>query len=230
MIEAWVNCLATVLIGGAIMGLLVRGRAALCWAFFAYLSVVMTCFTLIACWPEHFWNLGFYSAKETGYFVLKVLIAVEIWRRTFATLARARVKVGFLLVGILLATSAMVLSTAADGRHPFDVVVTIIGPRQQAGSLALFALVATAAWWYRAPLHPLHRAILVGFSFYLPINTVAYSVFGWFLAPEAARPWAGALNAVAYNLTMIWWAWAAWRPVRAPEPIALRLQPWAHSW
>jgi hypothetical protein len=219
-----------VLLAAAVAGLVVRRRTALCWTFFCYLLVVLTCSILIAQWPDRFWNLEFHSGKETVYFVLKALIAVELWRRIFATLPRARVRVGLGMVGVLLSTAAMVGSTPTEGRHSFAILVGILAPRQQAGSLALFALVVAAAWWYRAPLHPLHRAILGGFSVYLPISTLVQTVLGWYVGSEDARPWSWGVNVAAYTLTSAWWAWAAWRPVRAPEPIIGRLQPWAHSW
>jgi hypothetical protein len=225
-----VGHLVHLLLAAGAAGLVVRRRAALCPTFLCYLLTVLTCSSMIGQWPEHFWNFEFHSVAETGYFVLKALVAVEIWLRTFATLPRARVRVGCCLVVVLLATAAMVVSTPADGRHPYAVVVTILAPRQQAGTLALFAIVVAAAWWYRAPLHPLHRAIMGGFSLYLPVNTLVASMFGWFMAADAARPWMWGVNTVAYGLTSAWWAWAAWRPVRAPEPIISRLHPWAHSW
>ena len=221
--------LTHVLLVAAAAGLVVRRRAALCWTFSCYLLVVLTCSLLIAQWPDRFWNLEFHSAKETGYFVLKALIAVELWRRIFATLPRARVRVGLGMIGVLLCTAAMVGSTPTQGRHVFAILVGILAPRQQAGSLALFALVVAAAWWYRAPLHPLHSAILGGFSVYLPISTLVQTVLGWYVGSEDARPWSWGVNVAAYSLTSAWWAWAAWRPVRAPQPIIGRLHPWAHS-
>jgi hypothetical protein len=229
-IEAVVNYLTLIPVAAAVTGLVVRRYAALCWAFLAYLLAVMTCVILVPLWPEYFLTFQFYSAKETGYFVLKALIAVEIWRRTFSTFPRARLRVGFLMAGVLLATAAIAASLPADGRHPFVILVTILAPRQQAGTLALFALVVSAAWWYRVPLHPVHRAILGGFSAYLPINTLVVSVCGWYLVTDTARVWTWGLNAAAYTLTTTWWAWAVWRPVRAPDPVIVRLQPWAHSW
>lgn len=226
---AFLSHLSLAVLGIVVVGLCVRRRVKMCLTFVAYAILTMTTGLLIALWPDRFWVFTFYSMKETGLVVLKVLVAVEIWQRTFASFERARLRVGLLLVVALLAMAWAVLAAPAD-RHPYEELLGIVIPRQQAGALALYAIVVAAAHWHRVPLHPLHRAILVGFGAYLTVYTLLLSVMGL----QGASAWAvelcSTLDGATYTATGVWWAWTAWRPVRARSPIAARLQPWASSW
>ena len=209
--------------------LIARRRTAQCWAFFAHVLAAMIGPLLLVRWPERFWNHHFYSAKETVQFVLMALVAFEMWHRTFAALPRARIRVGFLLLFALVATAGTLLTIPLD-RPGYETVVTIEVPRQHAGNLALFAVVALGVWWYRVPVHPFYRALLGGFGIGLTVDVVSASLLGWLRIPEPALIVVSYLNAGTYVLISLSWAWAAWRPERVPEPILSRLQPWAHSW
>jgi hypothetical protein len=162
-------------------------------------------------------------------FVLKILVAVEIWQRSFAAFPPARVRVGlFLLVPLACTAVAVLMVPPLD--YPYYVLVGIIHPRQQAGALAAYAVIVGAAWWHRVPLHPLHRDILGGFTASLSMSVLCHSVVGSRAGGEWAFKVADVFQMSAYSLTLMWWAWAAWRPVTAPSSIVARLQPWAHSW
>jgi hypothetical protein len=211
-------------------GLLVRGRVALCWSFFVYISATALASRLVVHWPEQFWTYTFYSMKETVLFALVVVVTLEIWLRTFSSFRRARVRVGLLLALALLATAVAALAIP-PGLDSYDVLLGIVIPRQDAGVLMLCAIIASAVGWYRIPLHPLHRAILIGLGAYLMVNTLLMSVFaGWLVENVRAYRWCSAIIAGAYCTVSGWWAWVAWRPSREPSPAVSRLQPWAHSW
>ena len=219
--------LAATLLAVVASGLLVRRRVALCWSFFAFLLAALTFNRMAVYWPGRFWTFSFYSMKETLYFVLMVSIALEIWLRSYSSFPRARRRVGLALICVLLVTAAAVRVIPAH-LTPFQALIGVLGPRQQAGGLALYAIIVSAAWWYRVPLHPLHRATLVGFAACLVANTVMATFAGFH-----GSVWLDRLRPVdqwAFVATTAWWAWAAWRPLRAPSPIVSRLQPWAHSW
>jgi hypothetical protein len=64
--------------------------------------------------------------------------------------------------------------------------------------------------WYRIPLLPFQKAILVGFVPYLVVFVSLLNVLrhhGW-----QVREWVNLLDATAYLGAASWWAWAAWRP------------------
>jgi hypothetical protein len=228
-LQAFLGYLGLLPLAATAMDLIARRRAALCWTFFAYLLSAMASSLVVVRWPAHFWNYAFYSAKETVHFVLLAFVAFEIWHRTFAALPRARLRVALLMVGALAGTAVALLSIPTD-RAGYDVVVTIEVPRLHAGNLAVLAVLALAACWYRVPVHPLYRAILGGMTLGLTVHTLTSSLLGWLLVPDGALRVISNLNAGTYVLATVWWARSAWRPECAPEPIISRLHPWAHSW
>jgi hypothetical protein len=150
-------------------GLLVRRRVAFCWSFFLYINATLVSEFLIVTWPDRFYDYAFYSAKESALTVLKIAVALEMWQRTFASFPRARVRVGFLLAGVLLATAIGVLQVSRDVPS-YYALMSLVSPRQKAGTIGVFAIVVVGAWWHRIPLHPLYRAILLGFAGYLNVS------------------------------------------------------------
>lgn len=205
--------------------LLVRGRAPLCWCFLAYILAVLVGHTLILGWPRVFRAMSVYAIKDLVYFILKVAIALEIWRRTFSRFPRARIRVGLLIAGVLLIIAVLAHAIPAHV-EPRIAIVGLLIPRSQAGLLMTYAVVVCSALWYRVPLHPFHRRILIGLAGYLSVHALAMALF--------AGPgfyWVGyPIEAVSFPLTLIWWLAAAARPLQAPSPTAARLHPWAHSW
>jgi hypothetical protein len=209
-------------------GLVVRGRVSFCWFFLVYVCATLTSDLVMATWPQRFWVFSVFSMKETLLSVLKILICLEIWQRTFSGFPRARVRVGLLLLLALLGIAFAAL--AIPPREGFYEALLILGSRLQAGALLLYAIVVSAAAWHRVPLHPMHRAILLGFAAYLTVHAVALSLIaldtGNTWAYEAIRP----ISLATYCGVSAWWAWAAWRPLRPPTDLISRLHPWAHTW
>lgn len=156
-------------------------------------------------------------------------VAVEIWLRTFSAFPRARLRVGLVIASALVVT-AVAVRRIPPGLHPYDELLGIVCPRQHAGSLALFTIVVAAARWYGVPLHPLHRAIAIGYAGYLTVFIAVLSIMGWQEGRSEVYRWCAPLGPAAYLLTEVWWVWSAWRPVQPPRPILARLQPWATSW
>jgi hypothetical protein len=83
--------------------------------------------------------------------------------------------------------------------------------------------VAGLVLWYRLPVHPLHKAILVGLVPYLLMFSLSLSWVesqGW-----AVRANASFLSTLSFLLVLVYWTYVAWRPheaaVRAP-PTASR--------
>jgi len=88
------------------------------------------------------------------------------------------------------------------------------------GSIWLLTAVAGLILWYRLPVHPLPKAILVGLVPYLLVFTVSLNLMesrGWEIRASASY-----LNTLAYLLVLVYWTFAAWRPgeapVKAPPP------------
>lgn len=228
-LQAFIGYLSLIPLGATAIGLIARRRAARCWAFLAYVFAAMFSALLVAGWPARFWNYQFYAAKEAGHFALVAMVAVQIWRRTFAALPRARIRVGLLLAAALTFTAGAVLTVPTE-RSPYVVVVTIEVPRFYAGNLALFAATSLGAWWYRVPLHPFYRAVVGGFGVDLGLLAFSSSALGWLQISGPTILVFSHVGAGTFVFVSAWWAWAAWRPERVQESTVTTLQPWAHSW
>ena len=84
----------------------------------------------------------------------------------------------------------------------------------------MFTAIAALILWYRLPVAPLHKSVLLGYVPYLLFQLV-------YLHLLVARSWEnraiGYLNQAAYLVLVSHWAWTAWRgPVSLPpgEPRA----------
>lgn len=214
------------------IGLWARRRLGMCHSFGVYLATVLTSTILLPLWTDRFWTFHTFVVKEVVFAVLKMAVAVEIWHWTFARFAGARVKVGLLLVAVL---AVIALATAHPaGLDFFEGFTAVTNPRQQAGVLALCLVVVISSNWYRIPLHPYHRALMIGFALYQMIHVLCQTLFIVSGVHETRTGWGfellAALEPVGYTLTLAWWARAAWRPIHSPSEIVSKLQPWAPSW
>jgi hypothetical protein len=170
--------------------------------------------------------------KRTVYNGLQALIALEIAILTFSGLPRARVRVELLLLVVLGVALIADLLPQATG-YPYLAMLGFVAPRGVATSLWLFVSVLAAAAWYRAPVHPFHRSILLAFTLYLGLETFLLKLVGMAAASRpaylAAHAYLEALDPLAFAVTAGFWTWTAWRaePATALSPaVASRLQPW----
>lgn len=208
-----------------LVGLGVRRRMALCWSFPLYLGTVALADALILTWPDTFYTPGFWLGKELLITVLRFAVALELTYRTVQAFPTARATVRTVLFGVLLLTLGMVFSgigdlTPDEGSSILAPLITRVQPLVLYGSIWLYTGIAGVILWYRLPVHPLHKAILVGLVPYLLLFTVSLNMIeslGW-----EVSGWASAVPAVAWLLVLGFWATVAWRPgdlpVRAPEP------------
>jgi hypothetical protein len=67
--------------------------------------------------------------------------------------------------------------------------------------------------WYRLPVRPFHKRVLLSYLPYLLIFTVAMNALR---RPAGSEDGSSYFNQIAY-LTLAAWAWAAWQPVDQTE-------------
>lgn len=221
-------CIETTLLATVAAGLIARRRTSYCWSFSVYLLVVLAQNVLVLHWPEQARSHAFYLAKEPVFFALKALIGVEVWQKSFSSLPRARIRVGLQLV-VVLAAIAIVTSRIPAGLDPWSAFIGVVNPRWQAGVLLLYATVVANAVWCRLPLHPLHRAILLGFSAYLAVHTCTLACLGWYGGFRWVWRLCRIVEFVAYPCTCAWWAWASWQRRRTTSVAFHQLHPWASA-
>lgn len=213
---AWA-VLATLVV--TLAGLAARRRLHLCWSFAAYAVVVLGCDTAILGWPARFYTPEFWIVRQALFDATKVAVAMELTYRVVhafpGAMRTARVSA---LAVLTLSTAVIVAGPWAAGYRNWAEWQ----PRVIFGVVSLFTVTALVVLWYNLPVQSWHRALIMGFSAYLLVFTVALNVLrtqGWQVAP-----WVGLLDSVAYLGLVTWWAHVSWAPdtVTAEIPATVR--------
>jgi hypothetical protein len=207
-------------------GLLLRGHARICRFFAAYLSAVLVAEALVTLWPSAFWTWQFWMFKHVVFDVLKIGIALELAYWIFLGFPGAAQSARGVALVLLVGTLAAVLALPAQQGYEVGYLVGEIRARLEVGTAWLFTALAALVRWYRVPLRPMHRALILGFVGYLLLFSTMLK-----LAADYAPLYSSlaAAQPIAYVAVCCWWAWEAWRPERAllADPAVLaRLQPW----
>jgi hypothetical protein len=183
----------------------------------------LVCNTLVTFWPERFFVAWFWILEQGLLDALRMGIAVELGFRIFQAFPAAQATARRLSVVLLVVTSAALIGIPLAAN--LDVVLQW-QPRVLTGTIWLMNGLALLITWYRVPVHPYHKAILLGFVPYLLVFTTMLTLLGhysWLLrAIQSADP-------AAFMLLMAFWTWSAWKPETQPDVSAavIRwLQPW----
>jgi len=214
-----VTVAAVLLTVAALAGIAVRRRIGVCSTFVVYLGVVAAADLLMLLWPDRFWRLSFFVSKEFVINVLRFGVALELTYRTFRAFPSARAAARGVVLLVLMVILAIVFVgskdlEAPDGAPALGPLITRVQPLVVSGSIWLFTAVAGLILWYRLPVHPLHKAILVGLVPYLLLFSVSLNLLesqGWEVRASASY-----LNTLAFLLVLVYWAVAAWRPDGVP--------------
>ena len=157
---------------------------------------------------------------------LRVAIAVELGFRVFQAFPRAQATARWVLFVLLIGTCVALIGIPVAATY--HQVVLDWQPRVLTGTIWIMNGLALLITWYRIPVHPYHKAILLGFVPYLLIFTTLLSLtkqWGW----DVVGPYIQAADPIAYLLLMAFWARSAWRRETQPDvsPALVRmLQPW----
>ena len=207
----------------AAAGLFLRGHARFCKAFAAYLTVGFVYAVLIAVWPERFFLVSFWQVAQVTFDLLTITVALELGYWIFlgfpGAAARARGTLFLLLVAILV--TVLMLPERGDDAFASQLVARLCLSLETASTVMLTAVTFLVVW-YRIPLHPIHKAIMVGLVPYVALfRTVLrfISLYGWESHLVAIEPF-------AHLAACVWWARAAWTPAPDVAPVIAALQPW----
>jgi hypothetical protein len=188
-------------------GLVVRGRARLCWTFVAYAVAVLGGNSASTLMPERFQTPSFWVLKQGLYDALKMAMALELAWRAFEAFP------GAMRTARVAVLALLVLSTVALGAlTPPSSYMTLWEWQPSVATAALWLLTATALLvvWYQVPVHDWQRAIMLGLAPYLLVFVTLIGLLqrhGW-----TARAQVGVADTVAYLALTAFWAWAVWRP------------------
>jgi hypothetical protein len=197
----------------ALTGVAARHRYRSCYSFSVYLLTIAVFTMLITWWPAQFYVRRFWLFKEGVYSVLKSLVALELAYRAFHCFPGARATARSVLFLVLTVTFVGIAAIPAEDPN-FPFLAGKLLPRILNGTIWLFTAIAGLILWYRLPVDPFQKAILMGFVPWLLVFTTLLSIEdakGWQLTP-----YFNALSPSAYLLLLTYWAWAAWQPVGEP--------------
>jgi len=203
----------------AVGGLVVRRRVGVCWTFVLYIAVSGAADLLMLVWPATFGRMWFWLGKELLIHVVRFALALELTLRTFRAFPAARSTARGVLLMVLMVTLVIVLLGTGQLEPPGEApalgpLISRVQPGIVNGAIWLLTAIAGLILWYRLPVHPFHKAILVGLVPYLLIYTIALNLLesrGW-----GIRTQVNYLHTVAYLLVLGYWAVAAWRPSESP--------------
>jgi len=214
----------TVAMAVALIGVFVRHRYRV-WFFFAlFLGVSLLCTLLMLCWPRVFYTRDFWQGKENALNLLRFAMALELAYRTFRAFPGARATLRWVLL-FVLATTLLAVIAVSGGAGDFRSFMADLQPRVLNGSIWLFTAIAALILWYRLPVDPFHKAVLMSYVPFLLAFTVSMSAWAKLEAGTATiwqRNWfVTHPYQLAYLALMIHWSYAAWRraeePARPPE-------------
>jgi hypothetical protein len=211
----WMASLQVLLSAGLVAAILTRRLDKLCYSFPLYLlgSIVST--LLLATWSDGVFDWQLFLLQHAVDVVLRLAVGIELSVRLFrsfpAVTMRAR---GIIVFLVTMTTLAIVAVPSEPG---FLKPAAEILPRVATGSIWLFTATTLLIAWYRIPVHPFQKAILIGFAVYLLLFATGFNVVRDFGAPG--------LELFAYTqpaaviLVLAFWLRAAWIELTAHERI-----------
>src|SRR5712692_4416963 len=221
MLSAW-SLLAyagTVAMPVALTGAFARHRYRV-WIFFPlFLAVSLVCTVLMLFWPRQFYTLDFWQGKENALNLLRFSMALELAYRTFRAFPGALATLRWVLLLVLVTTLFAVIAVSGGGSD-FQSFMADLQPRVLNGSIWLFTAIAALILWYRLPVDPFYKAILLSYVPFLLVFTVsmnAWAALGAWTATGWQKAWfVTYAYQLAYLALMVHWSYAAWRRVEEP--------------
>jgi hypothetical protein len=148
---------------------------------------------------------------------LRFGVALELTYCIFGAFPAAAATARRVMLVILVATALTAISASMpDAVYTRSHAEAI--PRLAAAAAWILTALAVLVLWYRLPLAPLPRAILMGYAPYLLIFTISLSLL-FDASTEHLRPWLGYMNMFAFFVLANYWCRVAWRtPSEATVP------------
>jgi hypothetical protein len=194
-----------------VAALIVRRRYRSCYSFSLYAVAVFVPSVLFRIWPDSYtWEN--YVIREVLHNLLKFAIALELAYRSFrafpTALNQAR-KIVFVILALVAAVA--IAGTTSGGTHAALSVEW--HARVLNGTIWLLSGIAAVILWYRLPVDPFHKAILVGFVPYLFLFSVGMRAM--LEIGQAQTYYLQRAHGIAYVLLLAYWNRAAWSSIPA---------------
>jgi len=208
------------LLAATLTGLARTGRYRLWYSFTLCLAVIFAASAAIGL-SSRFHSPSVWKWQELVVDVLRMAMALELALRIFRDFPGARAKLRWVLV-LVGAATLVVIARAPHGadvwlkhdQDAYEAFVSDLQPRVLNGAVWLFTGIAFLVLWYRLPIHPFHKAVLLSYVPYLLIFTTALKTLG---ALGWERGWyVRYANQLAYAALVGFWTHAAWRRESRP--------------
>jgi hypothetical protein len=207
--------ISTVLLLATLVGLIVRGHWRAWSSFAVYTSVLAVFAILYFVDQEHFYQHSVWMMQESLTNAVRFAMALEVAGRTFRAFPGARSTLNVVVAVVMAATLALALPSY-DPDHSYVNFIENLQPRLLSGSVWLFTAIAALILWYRLPVLPFRKAILLSYLPYLIFEAAFLNLlklYGW---PQILQN----LNQLVYLGLVSFWTYTAWKvPVIIdPEP------------
>ena len=206
---------STLLLLTTLVGLVVRGhwRA---WYSYALYVLVLPLFTLLYLVDARFYEKNVWMVQESLLNAIRFGMALELAARTFRAFPGARSTLNLVVMAVVAVTLALALPSY-DPHHDYVNFVLNLQPRLLSGSVWLFTAIAALILWYRLPVLPFRKAVLLSYLPYLIISTAFLNVlkeYGWDRLQVLQY-----LNQGVYFALVTFWTRTAWQvPVLSDSP------------
>lgn len=208
--QALLGYFGTGLLAAILLGLILRRHYRSAALFTLYVSAVLLSALLVILWPGRFFTPEFWQWKETLVDFLRFAFALELAGRTFRAFPAAlrTLRLTLLLVLVLIFITVVAITPPQLDYRTF---VGQIHPRVLNGSVWLFTAIAALILWYRVPVLPLHKRVVLSYVPFLLVFTVAMNALG-------SLGWKRGfvISQLAYLLLLLYWTYVTWS-LRAPE-------------
>lgn len=200
-----IGLISTLLLLTTLVGLVVRGHWRSWYAFALYASV-LPAFTLLYLFDSRFYSKNVWMVQESLVNAIRFAMALELSGRTFRAFPGARSTLNGVVVMVVAATLALALPSY-DPDHDYVNFVVNLQPRLLSGSVWLFTAIAALILWYRLPVLPFRKAILLSYLPYLIFSTAFLNLlkeYGWTQALQYS-------NQLVYLALVSFWVYTAWK-------------------
>jgi len=140
---------------------------------------------------------------------LRFGVALELTRCIFGAFPAAAATARRVMLVILVFTAVTAITFSTPGAAYTRMHAESI-PRMASAAIWILTALAALVLWYRLPLAPLPRAILMGYAPYLLVFTIGMSLL-FDAGSQRIRVWVGYVDPLAFFVLVNYWCRVAWR-------------------
>jgi hypothetical protein len=213
LVQRVIGGVGILLVACVLLGLVVRRRYPDWYFFSLYLLSVVSLEWVFPLKPD-WYSPNFYQFKEVLYNVLRFAMALEIGLRIFRSFPGALASARRLIFLVLIGTLAAIL--LVDVRD-YQTFVRDVQPRILNGAVWIFSGLAGLILWYRLPLKPFYKGVVLSYVPYLLVSTALSTTL-------AQRGFKNSdilqyFSQLAYVALLLYWNRVIWKRQPPAQPL-----------